>query len=27
MKLTGTQANVSGIMHWLDKIGDPAAGR
>ena len=25
MKLTGTQANVSGIMHWLDKTGDPAA--
>ena len=22
MKLTGTQANVSGIMHWLDKTGD-----
>ncbi len=24
MKLTGTQANVSGIMHWLDKTGDDA---
>jgi hypothetical protein len=22
MKLTGTRANVSGIMHWLDKTGD-----
>jgi hypothetical protein len=25
MKLTGTRANVSGIMHWLDKTADPAA--
>ena len=25
MKLTGTEANVSGIMHWLDKTADPAA--
>ena len=24
MKLTGTQLNVSGIMHWLDKTGDDA---
>ena len=24
MRLTGTQANVSGIMHWLDKTGDDA---
>lgn len=24
MKLTGTRANVSGIMHWLDKTGDDA---
>jgi glyoxylase-like metal-dependent hydrolase (beta-lactamase superfamily II) len=24
MELTGTRANVSGIMHWLDKTGDDA---
>jgi glyoxylase-like metal-dependent hydrolase (beta-lactamase superfamily II) len=25
LKLTGTEANVSGIMHWLDKTGQPTA--
>jgi glyoxylase-like metal-dependent hydrolase (beta-lactamase superfamily II) len=24
MRLTGTEANVRGIMHWLDKTGDDA---
>ena len=23
MKLTSTEANVSGIMHWLDKTSQP----
>ena len=27
MKLTGTEANVSGIMHWLDKTGRCPAAR
>jgi len=24
MRLTGTEANVSGILHWLDKTAQPA---
>ena len=27
MKLTGTGANVSGIMHWLDKTSQPTSGQ
>jgi hypothetical protein len=28
MRLTGTEANVSGILHWLDKTAQPSqAGR
>jgi glyoxylase-like metal-dependent hydrolase (beta-lactamase superfamily II) len=27
LKLTGTEANVSDIMHWLDKTGQPTAGQ
>ena len=27
MKLTGTEANVSGIMHWLDKTSQPTSGK
>ena len=27
MKLTSTEANVSGIMHWLDKTSQPTSGQ
>ena len=25
-RIAGAPSNVSGIMHWLDKTGDPASG-